>query len=49
MVSLQWFPFAVAHVFDLEAVAAKHTGPPSLSLVMAGVVCESQDIPAVVW
>lgn len=43
------FPLAVAHVFDLEAVAAKHTSPPSLSLVMAEVVCESQDIPAVVW
>lgn len=49
MLSLQWFPLAVAHVFDLEAVAAKHTSPPSLSLVMADVVCESQDIPGVGW
>lgn len=47
MVSLQWF--TVAHVFDLEAAAAKHTSHPSLSVVMAQVVCESPDIPAVVW
>lgn len=49
MLSLQWFPLAVAHVFDLDAVAAKYTSPPSLSLVMADVVCESQDIPGVGW
>ena len=49
MVSLQWFPLAAARVFDLEAVAAKHASPPSLSLLMAGVVRASQDIPAVGW
>lgn len=49
MVSWQWFLFTAAHVFDLEAVAAKRTSPPSLALVMAEVVRESQDIPAVGW
>lgn len=49
MVSLQWFPLAAAHVFDLEAAAAKRTSPPSLSLVMAEVACERQDISAVGW
>lgn len=49
MVSLQWFPLAVALGFDLEAAAAKHASPPSLSLLMAEAVCKSQDIPAVGW
>lgn len=49
MVSLPRFPLTVAHVFDLEAAAAKHASPPSRSLVMAEAVWECQDIPAVGW
>lgn len=47
--SNSWFPPAIAHVFDLDAVAAKRSSPPSLSLVMAEVVSKGQDIPAVGW
>lgn len=41
------FSFLIALVFDLEAAAAKSTSTAlPLSLLMAEVVCKSQDIPA---